>query len=249
MSLLEVLAILAAGFVAGMVNAVVGTGSLLTFPTLLAVGYPPVVANMSNTVGLVLGNVSGVVGYRRELAGQRNRLLELAIPTAIGAVVGATLLLALPEGVFRRVVPLLVLFAVALVIAQPRLSALLARYRDHAGSAWALRAAILMAAIYAGYFGAGVGVIFIGILSVFIKDDLQRLNGVRNVLAAISNAVASLVFIVFGHVAWEAAGLLAVSSIAGGQLGASVGRRLPSNILRTLIVVGGLAAVVKLLVS
>jgi len=222
---LEVLAILAAGFVAGMVNAV------------------------SNSVGLVLGNVSGVVGYRRELAGQRNRLLELAIPTAIGAVVGAILLLALPEGVFRRVVPILILFAVGLVIAQPRLSAMLARYREHAGSAWALRAAILMAAVYAGYFGAGVGVIFIGLLSVFIKDDLQRLNGVRNVLAATSNAVASLVFIVFGHVAWEAAGLLAVSSIAGGQLGASVGRRLPSNILRTLIVVGGLAAVVKLLVS
>jgi uncharacterized membrane protein YfcA len=176
-------------------------------------------------------------------------LLELAIPTAIGAVVGAILLLALPEGVFRRVVPFLILFAVGLVIAQPRLSRLLARYRDHAGSTWALRAAILLAAVYAGYFGAGVGVIFIGLLSVFIKDDLQRLNGVRNVLAATSNAVASLVFIVFGHVAWEAAGLLAVSSIVGGQLGASVGRRLPSNVLRTLIVIGGLAAVVKLLVS
>jgi uncharacterized membrane protein YfcA len=106
-----------------------------------------------------------------------------------------------------------------------------------------------MAAVYAGYFGAGVGVIFIGLLSVFIKDDLQRLNGVRNVLAAVSNTVASVVFIFFGHIAWEAAGLLAVSSIAGGQLGASVGRRLPSNVLRTLIVIGGLAAVVKLLVS
>lgn len=246
---LDVLAILAAGLVAGFVNAVVGTGSLLTFPTLLAVGYSPVVANMTNTVGLVLGNVSGVVGYRRELAGQRSRVVELAIPTAIGGVCGAILLLALPEGVFHRVVPVLILFAVGLVIAQPRLTALLARYSDHAGSSWALRAGVLLAAVYGGYFGAGVGVVFIGLLSVFIKDDLQRLNGVRNVLAAVSNAVAAALFIAVGHVAWVAAGLLAVSSIAGGQLGASVGRRLPANVLRTVIVIGGLAAVVKLLAS
>jgi len=246
---LDVLAILAAGLVAGFVNAVVGTGSLLTFPTLLAVGYSPVVANMTNTVGLVLGNVSGVVGYRRELAGQRSRVVELAIPTAIGGVCGAILLLALPEGVFHRVVPVLILFAVGLVIAQPRLTALLARYRDHAGSSWALRAGVLLAAVYGGYFGAGVGVVFIGLLSVFIKDDLQRLNGVRNVLAAVSNAVAAALFIAVGHVVWVAAGLLAVSSIAGGQLGASVGRRLPANVLRALIVIGGLAAVVKLLAT
>jgi uncharacterized protein len=249
MTALDVVAILAAGLVAGLVNAVVGTGSLLTFPTLLAVGYSPVMANMSNTVGLVLGNVSGVVGYRRELVGQRNRVIELAIPTAIGGVCGAILLLALPEGVFHRVVPLLILFAVGLVIAQPRLSAFLARYRDHAGSPWALRGAVLLAAVYAGYFGAGVGVIFIGVLSIFINDDLQRLNGVRNVLSAVANAVAALVFIVVGHVAWAAVGLLAVSTIVGGQLGARVGRRLPPNVLRTLIVIGGLAAVVKLVLS
>ncbi|MDQ6879150.1 MAG: sulfite exporter TauE/SafE family protein [Candidatus Dormibacteraeota bacterium] len=249
MNWLEILLILASGFVAGTVNAVVGTGSLLTFPTLLAVGLSPVVANMSNTVGLVLGNVSGVVGYRRELAGQRTRLIELAIPTSIGGVAGAILLIALPAGVFHDVVLVLILFALGLVIAQPRLSTLLAQYRDHAGSTWALRASILLAAIYGGYFGAGVGVIFIGILSVFIKDDLQRLNAVRNVLAAVSNAVAAVVFIFVGHVAWEAAGLLAVSSIVGGQLGATVGRRLPANVLRTLIVIGGAVAVVKLLVS
>ena len=244
---MDVLAILAAGLAAGVVNAVVGTGTLLTFPTLLAVGYSPVVANMSNTVGLVLGNVSGVVGYRRELAGQGARAIELSIPTAIGAVCGAILLLALPEGVFHRVVPLLILFAVALVVVQPRLSGFLARHRDRAGSRWALRAGVLLAGVYAGYFGAGVGVLFISLLSVFLKDDLQRLNGMRNVLASVANALAAVVFIVVGHVAWLAAGLLAVSSIAGGQLGASIGRRLPANVLRTLIVVGGLAAVVKLI--
>jgi uncharacterized membrane protein YfcA len=249
LSLLDVLAILAAGLVAGVVNAVVGTGTLLTFPTLLAVGYTPVVANMTNTVGLVLGSVSGVVGYRRELAGQGARAVELSIPTAIGAVCGAILLLALPAGVFHRVVPLLILFAVGLVIAQPRLSAFLARHRDHAGSWWALRAGVLLAGVYGGYFGAGVGVLFISLLSVFLKDDLQRLNAIRNVLASVANGLAAVVFIVVGHVAWLAAGLLAVSSIAGGQLGASMGRRLPANVLRTLIVIGGLAAVVKLLMS
>ena len=249
MTPLDVLLILAAGLVAGTVNAVVGTGTLVTFPTLLAVGYPPVVANMSNTVGLILGNVSGVVGYRRELAGQRARAIELSIPMAIGAVVGAILLIALPAGVFHRVVPWLVLFAVALVIVQPRLSGFLASHRDRAGSRWALRGGLLLGGIYGGYFGAGLGVLLIGLLSVFLDDDLQRLNGIRNVLSAVNNAVAAIVFIVAGHVAWVAVGLIAVSSIAGGQVGAAFGRRLPANALRAVIVIGGLAAVVKLLVS
>ncbi|MHB8587548.1 MAG: sulfite exporter TauE/SafE family protein [Candidatus Dormibacteraceae bacterium] len=249
MTLVDVVLILAAGLVAGIVNAVVGTGTLLTFPTLLAVGYSPVVANMSNTVGLILGNVSGVVGYRRELGGQRARGIELSIPIAIGAVSGAILLLALPEGVFRRIAPWLVLFAVALVIAQPRLSALLASHRDHAGSRWALRAGLLLGGVYGGYFGAGLGVLLISLLSVFLDDDLQRLNGMRNVLSAVTNAMAAIVFITVGHVAWVAVGLLAVSSIAGGQIGALAGRRLPANVLRAVIVVGGLAAVVKLLLS
>jgi uncharacterized membrane protein YfcA len=249
LSLLAVVAILAAGFAAGVVNAVVGTGTLLTFPTLLALGYAPVVANMSNTVGLIFGNVSGVVGYRRELAGQRARAIELSIPTAIGALGGAVLLLALPQGVFHRVVPWLVLFAVALVIVQPQLSAYLARHRDHAGSAWALRAGLVLAGVYGGYFGAGLGVILIGLLAVFLEDDLHRLNGMRNVLSAVANTFAAVVFVVVGHIAWAVVGLLAASSIAGGQVGALFGRRLPANVLRGLIVVGGLAAVVKLLLS
>jgi uncharacterized protein len=249
LSALDVVLILAAGFVAGMVNVVVGTGTLVTFPTLLAVGYPPVVANMSNTIGLIFGNVSGVVGYRRELGGQRARAIELSIPIAIGALGGAILLLALPEGVFHRIVPWLVLFAVALVIAQPRLSTFLASNRERAGSRWALRAGLLLAGVYGGYFGAGLGVLLISLLSVFLADELQRLNGMRNVLSAVTNAAAAVVFIVVGHVAWVAVGLLAVSSIAGGQLGAAVGRRLPANVLRGVIVIGGLAAVVKLLLS
>jgi uncharacterized membrane protein YfcA len=249
LSLLDDVAILAAGLAAGVVNAVAGTGTLLTFPTLLALGYLPVVANMSNTVGLIFGNLSGVVGYRRELAGQRARAIALSIPTAAGALGGAILLLALPQGVFHRIVPWLVLFAIALVIVQPWLSTFLARHRDHGGSAWALRGCLVLAGVYGGYFGAGLGVILIGLLSVFLQDDLQRLNGLRNVLSAVTNTFAAVVFIVIGHLAWPVVGLLAVSSIAGGQIGALVGRRLPANVLRGVIVAGGLAAVVKLAFS
>jgi uncharacterized membrane protein YfcA len=245
LSALQIVTILGAGLIAGMVNTIVGSGSLLTFPALLAAGYSPVVANVSNSVGLVLGNVSGVVGYRRELAGQERRATELAIPAALGSLLGA----ALPESVFHRVVPALVLLAVVLVIVQPRLSAALAGYRDHAAGWWAIRIGVGLTAVYGGYFGAAMGVLLIGVLSVFLKDDLQRINALKNVMAAVINAVAAVVFVVFAHVAWIAAALIAVSSIVGGLLGAAVGRRLHPNLLRALIVIGGLAAFVKLLAS
>lgn len=246
---LQVLTIVAAGFGAGIVNAIVGSGSLLTFPALLAAGYPPLVANVSNTVGLVFGGVSGVFGYRRELEGQQRRAAMLAIPAALGSLVGAILLLALPESVFHRVVPALVVLAVALVIVQPRLSTVLARYRDRPASAWVLRAGVALTAIYGGYFGAAMGVLLIGVLSVFLKDGLQRINALKNVLTALINAVAAIVFVLAAHVAWVAAALIAISSIAGGLLGAAVGRRLHPNVLRALIVIGGLAAFVKLVAS
>ena len=249
MSGFQIFTLLAAGLVAGAVNAIVGSGSLLTFPALLAAGYSPLVANVSNSVGLVLGNVSGVVGYRRELAGQERRAAVLAIPAAVGSLVGAILLLELPESVFHRVVPALVLLAVALVIVQPRLSAGLARYRDLPASAWALRIGVALTAVYGGYFGAAMGVLLIGVLSVFLKDDLQRINALKNVMATVINLVAAVVFVLVAHVAWIAAALIAVSSIVGGLLGASLGRRLHPNVLRALIVIGGLAAFVKLLAS
>jgi uncharacterized membrane protein YfcA len=244
---LEVLTIVLAGLGAGVVNAIVGSGSLLTFPALLAAGYSPLVANVSNTVGLVFGGAGGVLGYRRELSGQNQRAAALSIPAALGALLGSVLLLALPESVFHRVVPALVLLAVVLVVVQPRLSTLLARYRDRPGSAWAMRAGIALTAVYGGYFGAAMGVLMISVLSVFLKDEIQRLNALKNLLAAIVNAVAAIVFVFAAHVAWIAAFLIAVSSIAGGLLGAAAGRRLPANVLRALIVVGGLVAVVRLL--
>ncbi|HEX7263686.1 MAG TPA: sulfite exporter TauE/SafE family protein [Candidatus Dormibacteraeota bacterium] len=247
MSALQIITILGAGLVAGAVNAVVGSGSLLTFPALLAAGYSPLVANISNSVGLVLGNVSGVLGYRRELAGQERRAAVLAIPAAIGSLVGAVLLLALPESVFHRVVPALVLLSVMLVIVQPRLSERLARYRDRPASSWALRVGVALTAVYGGYFGAAMGVLLIGVLSVVLKDDLQRINALKNVMSTVINFVAAIVFVFAAHVAWIAAALIAVSSIAGGFLGASIGRKLHPNVLRALVVIAGLVAFVKLL--
>ncbi len=242
----DVLAIFAAGLAAGTVNAVVGSGSLLTFPTLLAVGYPPVVANVTNTVGIVLGNVSGVVGYRRELSGQQDRLKSLALPALAGGLVGAALLLVLPAVVFHRVVPVLILVGVLLVVFGPWLNRHLVPAGGRPANPWLLRMGVFLTAIYGGYFGAAQGVILVAIFSVLINDRLQRLNALKNVVAAITNGVAAVLFIVLAHVAWGAVAILAVSGIVGGQLGAAAGRRLPSAVLRGAIVVAGAVAVVKL---
>ena len=249
MSALQVIAILAAGFVAGSINAIIGSGSLVTFPVLLAVGFSPVVANVSNTVGMAFGNVSGVIGYRRELAGQARRAAVLAIPSALGGLTGAILLLALPESVFHRVVPVLIVVAVVLVVIQPRLSTYLEHHRDRGYSAWALRVGVYLTGIYGGYFGAAQGVILVAFMAVLLDEDLKRLNALKNVLAAVVNGVAAVVFVIVAHVAWEAAALLAVSSVAGGQAGAAVGRRLSPGILRAVIVVVGLVAAIKVLIS
>jgi uncharacterized membrane protein YfcA len=251
MSLGAALAILGAGLAAGTVNAVVGSGSLITFPTLLALGYPAVTANVSNTIGLVPGAVSGAIGYRRELSGQGPRVRSLGVASAAGGLTGGLLLLALPGSVFRRVVPVLILIACLLVALQPRLAArrLGAQHannkeRRHGGAA--LHGAIFATGIYGGYFGAAQGVILIALLGIFLDDALQRLNGLKNALATIVNGVAALLFILFAHVAWGPAGLLAVSSAVGGQLGASFGRRIPAPVLRAVIIVVGTAVAVRL---
>ena len=245
----DAVVIFAAGLAAGTVNTVVGSGSLITFPTLLAVGYPAVVANVSNNVGLVPGSMSGAIGYRRELAGQRDRLVKLGAASIAGGLTGAILLLALPGSVFERVVPALILLACVLVALQPWLSRLLAERRSHhAHGGPALWCAVFFTGVYGGYFGAAQGVILIALLAIFINDDLQRLNGAKNVLAMLVNGVAAVVFILAAHVAWGAAGLIAAGSIIGGQVGAKVGRRLPPQLLRGVIVIVGLVVSVKLLV-
>jgi hypothetical protein len=249
MSAFEAILVVGVGFFAGSINTIVGSGSLLTFPTLLAIGYSPVVANVSNTVGLVFGSVSGAVGYRRELRGQRHRILVLGTGSLTGGMLGAVLLLTLPSSVFDGVVPILILIACALVIVQSRLSAAVASRRtkvvEHGGVAlWVL---VFVTGIYGGYFGAAQGVILLSLLGIFIAEDLQRLNGVKNVLAVIANGVAAVVFVVAADVEWEVAALIALGSIAGGQFGAKVGRRLPAPVLRAVIVVVGVAAAIKLL--
>ncbi len=249
MSSAEILAILGAAIAAGAINAVVGSGSLITFPTLLAFGFPPVIANVSNNVGLVPGNVSGAYGYRKELSGQRGRLLRLGVASCAGALTGAIALLALPASVFRLVVPALILIACVLVVVQPLLSARVAargkERKPHGGPL--LLAGIFAAGIYGGYFGAAQGVMVIGLLGIALTESLQRVNAAKNVLVTIVNGTAAVVFIIFAHVAWLAVALIAAGSTAGGLIGARVGHRLPPVVLRTLIVVIGLIAAAKLI--
>jgi uncharacterized membrane protein YfcA len=243
-SFLEMLAVAGAGVVAGAVNAVVGSGSLVTFPTLLAVGYSPVVANVSNTVGLVFGGISGALGYRRELRGQRQRVLRLAAGTAAGALVGGILLLELPSSVFEAVVPVLILLAVALMAFKPT-------PKHGAASDHDVRATggTFLTGIYGGYFGAAQGVILLSVLRLAFSESLQRLNAVKNVLVGVANAVASLLFIAAGEVAWEAAALIAGGSIVGAWAGAHYGRRLPEEWLRRIVIVGGTAVAIILIIE
>ncbi len=233
MSVLEAALLMVAAFLAGTINTIVGSGSLITFPTLLAIGYSPVVANVSNTVGISFGSLSGAVGYRRELVGQRRRVLVLGSASLIGGITGGILLLTLPSSVFDAVVPVLILIAVALVLLQPRLSRMVAERRsrvvEHGGSE--LWIGIFLTGVYGGYFGAAQGVILLALLGIFIADNLQRLNGVKNVLALVANGVAAVLFVFFADVAWLVVVLIAVGSVLGAQLGAKLGRRLPEPAL------------------
>jgi len=246
---LEQVAVFAAGMAAGAVNAVVGSGTLITFPVLLAVGYSPVVANVSNTVGLAPGSASAAYGYRRELSGQRARLVRLGTASLVGGITGAVLLLVLPAGAFKAIVPVLIALACVLVMIQPALTRRLRRLSGQPpahGGPWLL-AGVYGAGIYGGYFGAAQGVLLIAILSLALHEDLQRINAAKNVLAGLVNLVAAVVFIVSADVDWRPALLIALGSVLGGQIGAKVGRRLPAAVLRGFIVVVGLAAMVKLL--
>jgi uncharacterized membrane protein YfcA len=243
-TLLEAIAVLAAGFAAGGVNTIVGSGSLITFPTLLAVGYPSVVANVSNSVGLVPGGISGAIGYRRELKGQWRRVGILAVGTTVGALVGGILLLELPESVFDAVVPILILLACALMAIKRPPGKHADKERTVAGTA-----ASFTTGIYGGYFGAAQGIILMSLLRFCFPDDLQRLNAIKIVLTAVANGVAALLFIAVADVAWEAAALIAAGSIVGAQVAARYGRRIPSEVLRWIVVIGGGIVALILLVT
>ena len=251
MTTLEVVALAVAGVFAGGINAVVGSGTLITFPVLLALGYPPVVANVSNTLGLVPGSVTGAIGYRRELEGQLSRVLRLSVFSVTGGVAGAVLLLVLPPGAFETIVPALIVLAVVLVIAQPWLSRQVAARQSTSPAHGGI--AVLFAAfgtgVYGGYFGAAQGVLLVGFMGVLMDVGLQRLNAVKNVLVAQVNLVAGIVFAFFAPVDWLAVLVIAVGAAVGGVIGAKIGRRLPPTVLRGVIVVVGLVAFVQLVVN
>jgi uncharacterized membrane protein YfcA len=234
---------------AGTINTVVGSGTLITFPVLLGVGLGPVTANVSNAVGLFPGSFVGAYGYRRELSGQRGRALRLGSAAALGAALGAVLLLVLPASAFKSIVPALIGLALLLVVLGPRLSRRLAETK-HAASDQVTPVLWLVVAatgVYGGYFGAAQGVLLMGFLGLLLAESLQRQNALKNVLAGLVNLVAAIVFVLSSHIDWAAAGLVGGGSILGGLLGARIGRRLPPLALRAVILVVGVVAIVALL--
>ncbi|MCX4961943.1 sulfite exporter TauE/SafE family protein [Streptomyces virginiae] len=256
MSIWESLAVFAAGIGAGTINTIVGSGTLITFPVLLATGLPPVTANVSNTLGLVPGSISGAIGYRKELQGQRARILRLGSVSLVGGLAGAILLLTLPSESFDTIVPVLIALALVLVVLQPRLAAALRRRQEAAGGDTgqpdggpALLGGMLLSSAYGGYFGAAQGVLYLGLMGLLLREDLQRINAVKNVIAALVNGIAAVVFLFVAEFDWTAVVLIAVGSTIGGQIGAKVGRRLSPTVLRAVIVTVGILAIVQLLAS
>jgi uncharacterized membrane protein YfcA len=248
----ETIALLAAaGLLAGGVNAIAGGGSLISFPALLAAGYPAVTANVTNTVALFPGYAGSVAGGRLELDGQGARIRAIAVTSVVGAIAGAVLLLTTPSDVFRAIVPFLILLACGLLVMQPRLARVVQRrtVSDKGDHSPVLQLSVLLAAVYGAYFGAGLGVLLLGVLGIFLAEHLRRINALKNVLSLVINAVALVAFGVFGPVAWEAVLVVATTSLAGGYLGARVARRVPAVALRTMVVLYGVVVSVILLVQ
>ena len=250
MELWEVGIIALAGVWAGMINTVVGSGTLVTFPVLVALGYPPVTATTSNAIGLISGSITGAVGYRKELAGHGPRVVRYGIASFLGAIVGAVLLLSLPHDAFETIVPVLVGLAVLLVAVQPVLARRLRNreQRDRTSSPL-LYFLIFLVGVYGGYFTAAQGIMLVGVMGLLVADPLQRLNAFKNTLASVVNLVAGVIYAVVAPVDWTVVGIIAASSIVGGLLGAKVGRRLQPALLRSVIIVIGIAAVFLLVLQ
>lgn len=250
MGLFQAAMLFLAGIGAGTINTVVGSGSLITFPALLAFGYSPLVANMTNNVGILPGAISGAYAYRVELKTQWQRALRLSLFSAVGGLGGALLLLILPAAAFKAIVPILIILALLLVIFQPWL-----RNRAVASEARPRRngvirgGGIFLTGLYGGYFGAAQGILLISILGAVIDESLQKLNSIKLMLGLSANSAAAIIFIVRGGISWPAAGVIAIGSIVGGQVGGHIGRRLPAPVYRGIIVTVGLIAIVKLVTS
>ncbi len=252
MSIWEALAVFAAGIGAGTINTIVGSGTLITFPVLLATGLPPITANVSNALGLVPGSVSGAIGYRRELKGQKARIIRLGGVALLGGLIGAILLLALPSKAFDAIVPVLIGLALVLVLFQPRISAAVKRRREQTGTEAhpdggpVLLVGLFLASMYGGYFGAAQGVLYLSLMGLLLHDSLQRINAVKNILGALVNGIAAVFFLFVADFDWTAVLLIAVGSTLGGQIGAKVGRRLPPSVLRGVIIAVGVVAILQL---
>jgi uncharacterized membrane protein YfcA len=238
-----------AGLGAGAVNAVAGGGSLVSFPALLAAGYPSVTANVTNSVAVLPGYVGGSIAYRRELAGQADRIRALAPTSIAGTAAGSALLLTTPASVFDAVVPWLVLAACALLALQPRFAAVAERHRDRRRSTVALHVGLFAGAVYGGYFGAGLGIMLLALLGVLLSDDLHRLNALKGVLSLVIALGAALAFVIFGPIAWEAALIVGATSLVGGAAGVRVARLLPARVLRAGVVTYGVAVAIVLMVT
>ena len=257
----QIVLLAGAALAAGAVNAVAGGGSLLSFPALLAVGYPALTANVTNTVALTPGYFGGTLGYRRELQGQRTRVVALGVISAVGAVLGAYLLLISSAELFERVVPFLIFLACGLLAAQPRLARLVRERRgdrddqpatgrpggDH--HTLPLFSAQFLAAAYGAYFGAGVGIMMLAILGIFVADRLQRLNALKGLLSLLVNLIAAVSFVLFAEVSWVAVAVMAAASLLGGQLGVVLARRLNDQALRWLVIAFGVAVGLRLLIA
>jgi uncharacterized membrane protein YfcA len=240
--------VLAAGALAGAINAVAGGGTLVSYPALLAAGLSPITANITSSVGLLTGYAGGSLAYRRELEGQRGRARGLVIAGAVGGMVGAVLLLLTPGDSFRRVVPFLILLAALLLAVQPGVARWL-QGRGTVHPAWQPQLAIGVGAVYGSYFGAGLGVIMLAVLGLLIADELQRLNALKGVLSLVINLAGVAVFLATGSVDWLAALLLAVGAFVGATYGVKVARRLPGQTVRLFVVVTGVVVAVVLLLS
>lgn len=248
----EHLLVLAAGLVAGTLTSTVGVASLVSFPVLIAVGLPPVVANVSNTVGIMPAGVGGSFGYRRELREHPAVTAAVVITCAVGSLAGAFLLLALPPGVFEAVVPWLILLTCVLVGVQPRIAAWLRRHEPD-DSAPRTRMSPLTAffsvltGAYGGYFGAGSGVMMVAVLGFGLDLEFRVVNALKTIAVLAANLVATVIFLLVADLDWTAAGLLAGGSLIGGYVGSHIGRRLPDTLFRTLIVVAGVVAAIAMI--
>jgi uncharacterized membrane protein YfcA len=242
-----VLLLASAGFGAGAVNAVGGGGSLISFPALLAAGYPAIAANVTSSVALLPGYLGGSLAYRRELAPQGERIRGLALTTVLGAGTGAALLLISPAALFEAIVPWLILGACLLLALQPRAAAFAERHRSLTGSGAALHAGLFVATIYGGYFGAGLGIVLLALLGVLVPDELQRLNALKGLLSLLVAVVSAVSFALFGPIAGDAALVVGAASLLGGVAGVRVARRLPAAVLRGVVIAFGVAVAVALL--